>query len=144
MPKFRKKPVVVEAVQLDTYRIIHTLEGDMAGHPGDWLITGVKGEQYPCKPEIFDATYEPADAPTAESVRITELEAQLVALQPFAAQESFARFGYYIVKFVCVKRKGPAHCPICHELLGDEHADSCWFPPLLAQVEAEDDRIRLQ
>lgn len=60
MAKFRKKPVVIEAVQLTERTEIHTLEGTMVGEPGDWLITGVKGEQYPCKPDIFAATYEPA------------------------------------------------------------------------------------
>ena len=38
--------------------IIETLEGNMAAQPGDWIIRGVKGEFYPCKPDIFDATYE--------------------------------------------------------------------------------------
>lgn len=37
---------------------IHTLEGDLRLSPGDWIITGVKGERYPCKPDIFEATYE--------------------------------------------------------------------------------------
>lgn len=41
--------------------IIHTLEGDMTAMPGDWIITGIKGEQYPCKPDIFEATYEMVD-----------------------------------------------------------------------------------
>ena len=87
MAKFRKKPVVIEAVQLPTSQnatgeqidfidhapgvewsdkmtfaggvIVQTLEGDMRGDPGDWLIRGVKGEYYPCKPDIFEATYEP-------------------------------------------------------------------------------------
>lgn len=77
MPLFRKRPVVIEAVRLTRTLEIHTLEGTMIGHEGDWLITGVKGEQYPCKPEIFEATYETADAPTAESVRIAHLEEQL-------------------------------------------------------------------
>lgn len=58
MAKFRKKPVVIEAVQLTRVTLIETLEGTMRGEPGDWLITGVKGEQYPCKPDIFEATYE--------------------------------------------------------------------------------------
>jgi hypothetical protein len=40
--------------------IIHTLEGDMRAELGDWIIRGVKGEHYPCKPDIFEATYEPA------------------------------------------------------------------------------------
>ena len=56
--KFRKKPVVVEAYQTDKEMIIHTLEGDMKANEGDWIITGVNGEQYPCKPDIFEKTYE--------------------------------------------------------------------------------------
>lgn len=56
--KFRKKPVIVEAYQTTQSQIIHTLEGDMLASPGDWIITGVNGEQYPCKPDIFEKTYE--------------------------------------------------------------------------------------
>ena len=56
--KYRKKPVVVEAYQTDKEVIIHTLEGDMKADVGDYIITGVKGEQYPCKPDIFEQTYE--------------------------------------------------------------------------------------
>ena len=40
---------------------IETLEGVHRADPGDWIITGVKGEQYPCKPDIFDKTYERAE-----------------------------------------------------------------------------------
>jgi hypothetical protein len=73
--KYRKKPVVVEATQwfkmgdhpkvevLDAESIcgwIPTLEGIMAVTPGDYIITGVKGEHYPCKPDIFELTYEDA------------------------------------------------------------------------------------
>lgn len=100
MPKFRKKPVVIEAVQFngdaesaalveDTllsdeqinhevvrwrwrdisgsgghfsdiveYLEIDTLEGVMRALPGDWIIRGVNGELYPCKPDIFEKTYE--------------------------------------------------------------------------------------
>ncbi len=61
MPKFRKKPVVIEAYQTDKPLAIVTLEGTMQAEPGDWIITGVKGEVYPCKPDIFEATYEPAE-----------------------------------------------------------------------------------
>ena len=86
--KFRKKPVVIEAVQLrwdnwdemcqfanvgklsnarqegilnqdETMSLaIPTLEGIMVGKQGDWIIKDVKGEYYPCKPDIFEATYE--------------------------------------------------------------------------------------
>lgn len=103
MPKFRKKPVVIEAVHYDehaalygwknaildahpwldeaydpgdilsnvavmeagtnnigqTYIEIKTLEGTMRCDVGDWIIRGIKGEIYPCKPDIFAATYEP-------------------------------------------------------------------------------------
>lgn len=86
MSKFRKKPVVIEAVQLggerditpgwwsdainsrkivihnpgivDSYALINTLEGVMRAERGDWIIKGVKGELYPCKPDIFAATYD--------------------------------------------------------------------------------------
>lgn len=73
--KFRKKPVVIEAFQLginvapdwcinvseiiDEKTIeIKTLEGKMRATSGDWIIKGVKGEVYPCKSDIFEATYE--------------------------------------------------------------------------------------
>ena len=74
--KFRKKPVVIEATQwfkhgdhpavvvlplqngVSEKGWVHTLEGGHEVTPGDWIITGVKGEHYPCKPDIFEATYE--------------------------------------------------------------------------------------
>lgn len=40
--------------------LIQTLEGDMKVSPGDWVVRGVKGEFYPCKPDIFAELYEPA------------------------------------------------------------------------------------
>ena len=83
--KWRKKPVVIDALQLTedncgevaawsggTLRggpeggskggtvIIDTLEGRMVADVGDYVIRGVQGEFYPCKPDIFEATYEPA------------------------------------------------------------------------------------
>jgi hypothetical protein len=69
--KFRKKPVVIEATQwlkmgdhhavvqmVEELPFVNTLEGPMYVTPGDWIITGVKGEHYPCKPDIFEITYE--------------------------------------------------------------------------------------
>ena len=56
--KFRKKPVVVEAYQTNKEVDIETLEGIMHADVGDWIITGVNGEKYPCKPDIFEKTYE--------------------------------------------------------------------------------------
>lgn len=61
MAKYRKKPIVVEAQRTDETVVIHTLEGDMIASPGDYIITGVKGEKYPCKPDIFAKTYEPVE-----------------------------------------------------------------------------------
>jgi hypothetical protein len=76
--KYRKKPVVIEAVQYTAQNpdaaiaflggaswhnevgpIISTLEGEMQVSEGDWIIKGVHGEFYPCKPDIFAKTYEP-------------------------------------------------------------------------------------
>ena len=59
--KFRKKPIVIEAYQTDREMVIHTLEGDHHASVGDWIITGVNGEQCPCKPDIFAKTYEPVE-----------------------------------------------------------------------------------
>ncbi|WJQ02869.1 hypothetical protein QT236_12580 [Geobacillus stearothermophilus] len=82
MAKYRKKPIIVEAFQLteelldkkgwtDEYvgtrkikyrldhAIIQTLEGEMIANIGDYIITGINGEIYPCKPDIFEKTYEP-------------------------------------------------------------------------------------
>ena len=58
MAKYRKKPVVIDAYQTDVELDIETLEGVMHANVGDYVITGVHGEQYPCKPDIFEETYE--------------------------------------------------------------------------------------
>ena len=60
--KYRKKPIVIEAEKALYELDIKTLEGVMHANKGDWIITGVNGEKYPCKPDIFEKTYEPADA----------------------------------------------------------------------------------
>ena len=93
MAKFRKKPVVIDAVRwagnnaLEVeaflaigpyaaagyvkggYVDIGTLEGLMVASIGDWIIKGVKGEFYPCKPDIFAATYEPVSHPNPGAMR---------------------------------------------------------------------------
>ena len=78
MAQYRKKPVVIEATQwfkmgdhpavkmghnevVDQIPYIETLEGPHLVSVGDWIITGVKGEHYPCKPDIFEMTYEPVE-----------------------------------------------------------------------------------
>jgi len=79
--KYRKKPVVIEAEQwfpnkdvkgvrfegtssvgssIGNY-LVDTLEGPLRVSPGDWIITGVNGEKYPCNPDIFKKTYEKFD-----------------------------------------------------------------------------------
>ena len=75
--KFRKKPVVIEAEQLKAPVDIETLEGTMHGDVGDWLITGVNGEKYPCKPDIFAKTYAPADAPSESEAEAARYRAAL-------------------------------------------------------------------
>ncbi len=61
MTHYRKKPVVIDAVRITEKTEIQTREGTLYGYPGEWLITGVKGEKYPCGDEIFRATYENVD-----------------------------------------------------------------------------------
>ncbi len=56
--KYIKKPVVVEAYQTPMDMVVETLEGRMHANAGDYIITGVRGEQYPCKKDIFEETYE--------------------------------------------------------------------------------------
>jgi hypothetical protein len=56
--KYKKKPVVIKAMKLTYEFTVETLEGKMKGNKGDFLIIGVKGELYPCKPDIFHETYE--------------------------------------------------------------------------------------
>ncbi len=93
--KFRKKPVEVDAEQffpdkkpwpegVEQYTAevrrnehgeksewfgwrIETLEGTMRVQPKDWIITGIKGERYACKPDIFEQTYEPVLTPSKEA-----------------------------------------------------------------------------
>ena len=64
MARYRKKPVVIEAEgPIDEPQDIVTLEGTMRADVGDFIITGVKGERYPCKPDIFEATYDEVAEP---------------------------------------------------------------------------------
>ena len=60
LKQYRKRPVVVFAAQMDEEFEVETLEGTMRGQAGDYLICGVKGEHYPCRKDIFEATYDPA------------------------------------------------------------------------------------
>ena len=66
--RYRKKPIVVRAYQTEKKLSIETLEGTMTANPGDFIITGVKGEQYPCKPDVFFATYDIEDTSITDTV----------------------------------------------------------------------------
>ena len=92
MQKFVKKPVVIEAIQydganiteietfvgeklstimtsdVDTQLVIPTLEGDMKASKGDYIIKGIKGEFYPCKPDVFEKTYDVVGEKMTESL----------------------------------------------------------------------------
>ena len=56
-----KKPIIVNAEQVETETTIHTIEGPLTAKPGDWIITGVEGEKWPVKKDIFEKTYEIID-----------------------------------------------------------------------------------
>ncbi|HEV7523026.1 MAG TPA: hypothetical protein VGP89_18130 [Candidatus Angelobacter sp.] len=88
--QFRKKPVVVKAFQwfphmgevggvvywppgeIGRKPVIRTIEACQDVTAGDWIITGVQGERYPCKPDIFAETYEPATASAMDNEQIAE------------------------------------------------------------------------
>lgn len=110
--RFRKKPIVIEAFRwykpgdLGIFQgpqpdprcgWCETLEGGHVVSPGDWIITGVKGERYPCKPDIFDLTYENAEAfespQPAQADEVREIIADLVQqIHAFAEKEGEADF----------------------------------------------------
>ena len=77
--KYKKKPIVVDAYQTSVPMTIHTLEGDMKANVGDYIITGIKGEQYPCKQDIFEELYEPVEEVTLDDQKIETLELVLDA-----------------------------------------------------------------
>jgi len=58
---YKKKPVVIAARKMEEEFIVETIEGDMKGKAGDYLIEGVEGELYPCDEQIFHKTYEDAE-----------------------------------------------------------------------------------
>ena len=100
MAKYKKKPVVIDAVQYTKHNkdklieflglskednleelIISTLEGDMKASYGDYIIKGVKGEFYPCKPDIFKETYEEVEEEETIVESIIELIQKEVNMQ---------------------------------------------------------------
>jgi hypothetical protein len=105
MAKYRKRPVIIEAVQFDPHKpwpdgvmpwpdehgiqprdmswgYINTLEGKHHVQAGDWIITGIAGEKYPCKPDIFEKTYEPVEEGVErERMRTAEANAAIAHMK---------------------------------------------------------------
>lgn len=93
MARYRKKSIVVEAIQWlgwakgpeipclrrdpdlvadSQFAVIYTLDGKMIVTPGDWIIAGIKGRKYPCKPDIFELTYEPLTQESTDGKKTNE------------------------------------------------------------------------
>lgn len=119
--KFRKLPVVIEAMQLLGYANVDetvawilqggteahlkgdrvsivTREGTMVADPNDWIIKGVAGEFYPCKPEIFAATYEPA-ATALRASEVTEAQVDAAIAAADAEAKTFITDDAFAAKF---------------------------------------------
>ncbi len=113
MAKYRKLPVVIDAVQFDphsqpwpdgvipwvankprdmSWGYIQTLEGKMHVIAGDWIITGVKGEKYPCKDDIFKATYEPVE--NERTAAIDEVDNHAQPASDNALREALAEYAH--------------------------------------------------
>jgi hypothetical protein len=127
MARFRKKPVEIEARQIEAPMLEHleelahwcgggvcwgptaspvgvlidTLEGQMRADVGDWIIRGVKGELYPCKPDIFEATYDPVDAGASTSPpRLTREQAAIIGAYTGYTAGSFGDIQEYASKLL--------------------------------------------
>lgn len=137
--KYKKKPVAIDAIQwtgdnIDELReldgftevharlgdklIIHTLEGDHRADIGDYIIRGVRGEFYPCKKDIFEETYEPADEELSRRetpMKITEIHVDEYYC-PACGAENNCDQG-------CVQ---DAYCPACGQRLLQEPPKEEW------------------
>ena len=58
-----KRPIAVQAIQIQEPFVVDTLEGQHKGNPGDYLMVGIAGERYPCAKHIFEKTYDWVDQP---------------------------------------------------------------------------------
>jgi hypothetical protein len=141
---YRKKPVVIQAVRwngdnfdevyafmqgsdrhitntINKEIVIHTLEGDVTASVGDWIIRGVKGEYYPCKPDIFAATYENADA-EMESCDCAEQSNDMtfgMAIEAVKAGKKVARQGWNGKGMFVVYQKGYPQGIQCNKQTAD-------------------------
>ena len=117
MRSFRKKPIVIQAFEYTPELttgdleamgfhftgdlIIQTLEGDLHAQHGDWIIRGIAGEYYPCKPDIFAATYDEVGEPVLEQESRVHLKAILASavrmvdrMQPQGEEQMSATVGF--------------------------------------------------
>lgn len=139
--KFRKRPVVIEAMQWDGsyevqqrivtwsaevegqeawgepkvsgwfdgdyYLACRTLEGEMRANVGDWIIRGVQGEFYPCKPAIFEATYAEAGSPptTPDNLRWAHMIDPTIARDQVRVQTAEGEYGRLLAQTSEIKLK---------------------------------------
>lgn len=116
----------------DNRLIIHTLEGTMRGDVGDWVIKGVSGEFYACKPDIFTQTYDPAaehmegERPARTNADVSRISAEPSDAEVQAAAEEAERHEQW-----CYDENGFPHCECGASLVESEHTRSV-VPPLMA------------
>lgn len=126
LKKFRKKPIIVQAEQWfpgesvegvdenydpnptgrdEPYPVVFTPNGPVIIEPGEWIITGVEGEKYPCKQSVFEATYEPIDeaddSAARELDRVREVIRELVEGSPIVQPERVAE---WLAVFIATSR----------------------------------------
>ena len=83
MPYFMKRPIPIEAVQQTQPFSVKTLEGELAGKAGDYLVIGAKGEQDPCDKDIFESTYYEVDVGVYEAYyNERDIEGNLLRQRP--------------------------------------------------------------
>lgn len=110
---------------------IPTLEGVMLASPGDWIIKGIKGEIYPCKPDIFEATYSKVDGPSKEDIAMELITLAMEfnmalgdKLKEGITTEEIKRLkeNYFVVdkkaQEYWAKVKGEIQCPTCKKNIG--------------------------
>lgn len=89
--EYRKRPISVTARQTDKPFDIETLEGTMHAEAGDYIVTGMKGEQYPVKPDVFARTYEP----------VLDIDERRAAAKEESGRQQLRRNTFHAARDVC-------------------------------------------